>query len=899
MDSYDFKTIEQKWQKKWDEEKTFAWNPDKPGEKMYSLVMFPYPSGALHMGHILNYTLSDSIVRYNLSRGKNVFSPIGWDAFGLPAENAAIKAGTPPKKFTTDNIDKMRTQMKRAGWAYDWSTEVATCHPGYYKWTQWLFLQFFKRGLAYKKMSAVNWCPRDMTVLANEQVQDDKCERCGATVEKKDLNQWFFKMSAFAQRLLDGHKTLESQWPEKVIKMQKEWIGRSEGARLDFRLESTNDIVSVFTTRPDTVYGVTFMSLAPEHPIIEKLLVNNPREKEIRQAIHKMRCQSNIERTSESSEKEGIFTGHYLINPFNGHRVELWIANYALMEYGTGAVMAVPAHDQRDFLFAKKYNLKIDIVIQPKDQTLDPATMTKAYDEDGYLVNSAQFDGKQNRQAMHDIVSYAKEQGFGDFTVHYRLKDWLLSRQRYWGTPIPIINCEDCGLVPVPEDQLPVLLPENVEFLPTGASPLQRCESWINVPCPKCGKMAKRETDTIDTFIDSSWYFLRYTSARDEEHAFNPERVKQLLPVDLYIGGSEHANMHLIYARFFTMVLHDLGYLDFTEPFPHLFCQGLICKTAHYCPEHSWTPDSEIDFVCPNCQSVSPAYIDLKSENVEVVDASGRKRTEKVNRLYCKLCQSEIKAYHKNCGQEIRSEMAKMSKTKKNGVSPDQLFEKYGADTLRVGILRLGPVDQELVYSESVMTGEFKFLQRIFNTVNDHIEELKNVTRFSGNASSLTKEEKDLRRRVHSTLQDTERAFQKDFSFNTLLARLHELLRDIIRAEKISAPVLREAIDVLLFSLAPFAPHLTEELWQALGNEQTILHSEWPTFDSHALQLDEVTIVVQVNSKIKDRMSISVDLSEDEIKEKALALDRVKSFIGDKPIKKVLVVPNKLINLIV
>ena len=353
MDSYDFKTIEQKWQKKWDDEKTFAWNPDKPGEKMYSLVMFPYPSGALHMGHILNYTLSDSIVRYNLSRGKNVFSPIGWDAFGLPAENAAIKAGTPPKKFTTDNIDKMREQMKRAGWAYDWSTEVATCHPGYYKWTQWLFLQFFKQGLAYKKMSAVNWCPRDMTVLANEQVQDDKCERCGATVEKKDLNQWFFKMSAFAQRLLDGHKTLESQWPEKVIKMQKEWIGRSEGARLDFRLESTNDIVSVFTTRPDTVYGVTFMSLAPEHPIIEKLLVNNPREKEIRQAIHKMRCQSNIERTSESSEKEGIFTGHYLINPFNGHKVELWIANYALMEYGTGAVMAVPAHDQLDFLFAK------------------------------------------------------------------------------------------------------------------------------------------------------------------------------------------------------------------------------------------------------------------------------------------------------------------------------------------------------------------------------------------------------------------------------------------------------------------------------------------------------------------------------------------------------------------
>jgi len=885
--------------KKWDEEKTFAWKQDKNREKMYILVMFPYPSGALHMGHILNYTLSDAIVRYNFSQGKNVFSPIGWDAFGLPAENAAIKAGTPPKKFTRDNIDKMREQMKRSGWAYDWSTEVATCHPKYYKWTQWLFLQFFKQGLAYKKLSAVNWCPHDKTVLANEQVQDDKCERCGATVEKKDLNQWFFKMSNFAQRLLDGHQLLENNWPEKVIKMQKEWIGRSEGARIDFRLENSEDIISVFTTRPDTVYGVTFMSLAPEHPIIEKLLVNNPREKEIRQAIQKMRCQSNIERTSENSEKEGIFTGHYLINPFNQSKVELWIANYALMEYGTGAVMAVPAHDQRDFLFAKKYGLDIKVVIQPEDTIIDPKTMTKAYEEDGVQVNSGQFDGIPNRTALSQIVQYAKEQGFGDFTIHYRLKDWLLSRQRYWGTPIPIIHCEDCGKVAVPDKDLPVTLPENVEFLPTGESPLKHCQEWIHVPCPQCGKMAQRETDTIDTFIDSSWYFLRYISSRNEDSAFDQELSKILLPVDLYIGGSEHANMHLIYARFFTMVLNDLGYLNFSEPFPRLFCQGLICKTAHWCPEHSWTSENDIDFICSNCQKIDPSYIDLKSEYVEVVDDAGRKKTEKVNKLYCKLCQNEIKAFHRNCGKEICSEMAKMSKTKKNGVSPDHLFEKYGADTLRVGILRLGPVDQELVYSESVMTGEFKFLQRLFNTVREHVDEWKNTTRYTPTKNPLNKDEKDLRRRTHATLQDTERAFQKDFSFNTLIARLHELLRDISRAENVSAPILREAVDVLLFSLAPFAPHLAEELWQMLGNDTPLLQSPWPTFDAKALILDEVTIVVQVNSKIKDRISIPVDLSDEEIKELALSCEKVKKTIGDKQIRKTLIVPQKLVNFII
>ncbi|RME04188.1 MAG: leucine--tRNA ligase, partial [Planctomycetota bacterium] len=693
---YNFKEIEKKWIEVWQEQKLFQWDPNRPG--VYCLTMYPYPSGTLHMGHVLNYTIGDVLVRYFLAQGKNVLSPMGWDSFGLPAENAAIKAKIPPKVFTKNNIERMREQIRRAGWGYDWSLELATSHPGYYRWTQWLFLQFYRKGLAFRKKAAVNWCPQCQTVLANEQVHQGSCERCGTEIEQKDLEQWFFRMSSYAQRLLDGHKKLKGKWPENVLKLQKDWIGRSEGARLDFRLEGSERKVSVFTTRPDTVYGVTFMSIAPEHPLVEELLEGNPRAEEIRRAIRKMRQQSKIERTSEESEKEGVFTGCYVINPFNGERVQLWVANYALMDYGTGAVMAVPAHDQRDFLFAKKYGIPLKVVIQPEGTELDVERMEEAYVGDGVMVNSPPFDGLGNREAMREITLYAKERGFGDFTVSYKLKDWLLSRQRYWGAPIPVIYCSACGIVPVPEEDLPVMLPEDVEFLPTGDSPLRRCEEWRRTSCPRCGGEAERETDTMDTFVDSSWYFLRYLSPRDEGRAFDRELLRRWMPVDLYIGGIEHATMHLVYARFFTMVLKDLGLVDVEEPFERLFCQGMICKTAYRCPEHIWVEEGEVDFICLRCGEVLADQVDLASQQ----------------RLLCKGCGGEVRGSHRGCGREVEAEMAKMSKTKRNGVSPDELFERYGADTVRVGIMRLGPVDQDLVFSESVMVGEHKFLQKVY-----------------------------------------------------------------------------------------------------------------------------------------------------------------------------------------
>ncbi|NUM35312.1 MAG: leucine--tRNA ligase [Candidatus Brocadiae bacterium] len=889
---YDFKQIEAKWQKKWDESNLFEWNKDKK-PNMYCLVMFPYPSGALHMGHVLNYTISDSVVRYHLSQGKSVLSPMGWDAFGLPAENAAIKAKTPPQEYTKKNIKKMREQIKRAGWGYDWSREVATCSPEYYKWTQWLFLQFFKNGLAYKKMAPVNWCPNDKTVLANEQVHDGNCERCGTPVEQKDLRQWFYAMSQYSQRLLDGHKKLEGRWPEKVLKMQKEWIGRSEGAKLDFKLENSEETVSVFTTRPDTVYGVTFMSLAPEHPLIEKLLPGNPKEEEIRAAVKKMRNQSAIERSSEESEKEGIFTGHYLINPFNQDRVQLWIANYALMDYGTGAVMAVPAHDQRDFLFAKKYGLPIKVVIQPEGETFVAQNMTKAYIQDGIQVNSAHFNGMPNTKAMNAITQYAKDQGFGDFTVKYRLKDWLLSRQRYWGAPIPIIYCEKCGMVPVPEKDLPVLLPENVEFLPGGESPLERCKSWKSVPCPVCGNPAERESDTMDTFVDSSWYFLRYLSPKEENRAFDPDLAKEWLPVHLYIGGSEHSNMHLIYARFFTMVLKDLGYLEFDEPFQNLFCQGMVCRAAYWCPEHLWVSEKELDFQCEKCGTVVGTQTDISTEKIEIQGA----KAKKVTVIVCKSCNGKVHAYHRECGKEVKAEMAKMSKTKKNGVSPDELFERYGADTLRVGILRLGQLDQELVYSDNALVGEHKFLQKIYRTVMQLKERLSSVSRFDGKKET-TREEKDLRRKAHQCLQAAHDAFAKDFPFNTLIARLHELLRDLNKAESVSPEIQKEAVDALLFILSPFAPHLSEELWEQIGGKNFIHFSPWPSVDQEALKLDEIEIVIQINGKIKSRLMVAADMESGQLQEYCLKNEKVLELLAGKTPKKIVAVPNKLVNII-
>ncbi|HUW33993.1 MAG TPA: leucine--tRNA ligase, partial [Planctomycetota bacterium] len=678
MPEYNFREIETKWQRVWDQQQRFkaVLRAGKP--KCYVLCMYPYPSGALHMGHVINYTIGDVIVRYRMMKGFNVLSPMGWDSFGLPAENAAIKGGMHPEESTNGNIAKMRAQMHRAGWAYDWSREIATSHPGYYKWTQWLFLQFYKAGQAFKKRAGVNWCPKDNTVLANEQVQDGRCERCGTVVKQRDLEQWFFKMSSDAERLLRNHEQLKG-WPERVLKMQAEWIGRSEGARIDFTITETGDPLPVFTTRPDTVYGVTFMSIAPEHPLVDKLMKGHPREQEVMSAVREMQRGGTAERERVDMEKIGIATGFHVTNPLNGDEVPLYVANFALMTYGTGAVMSVPAHDQRDFEFARKYGLPIKIVIQPPDGTLD-GKLAHAYEGDGVQMNSGPFNGLPNREAMTKIVRHLEKNGWGQGTVNYRLRDWLLSRQRYWGAPIPIVYCKTCGEMPVPEKDLPVLLPRNVEFKPTGESPLARCPEFVNTTCPQCGGPARRETDTMDTFVDSSWYFLRYLSPRDDRKALDPEAIRSWMPVDQYIGGIEHATMHLIYCRYFTHVLHDLGLVPLEEPIANLFCQGMVCKEAFYCEEDKWLREDEV--------------------------AEGR----------CK-----------KCGKPVHAEVAKMSKSRLNVVSPDDIMHRLGADTLRLYILSDTPPERDQLWNDEGLMGAHRFLNRLWSTVQDNLPVIRSA----------------------------------------------------------------------------------------------------------------------------------------------------------------------------
>ena len=858
--SYDFAAIERRWQETWAKLRLFAAREE--GEPFYCLMMYPYPSGRLHMGHIINYSIGDAIVRYHLMKGKNVLTPMGWDAFGLPAENYAIRTGTPPAVSTRTCIDQMRQQMIRAGFGYDWSLEIATCHPGYYKWTQWLFLKLFEKGLAFRKLAPVNWCGSCQTVLANEQVHDGKCERCDTSVEQKDLEQWFFRMSAYAQKLLDGHKRLEGKWPDKVLKMQKEWIGRSEGSRLDFEIVAPGSsqhgkTLSVFTTRPDTTYGVTFMSLAPEHPLIQDLVRGTSLEKSVIEACCRMRNQDAILRTSEESEKEGIWTGRHVRNPFDGTLAQLWVANYALMEYGSGAVMAVPAHDQRDFLFAKKYGLPIKVVIQPEGSSLDHRTMEAAHIGEGVQVASGPFDGIATRaEAIRRMTEHAGQKGFGDFTVNYRLKDWLLSRQRYWGAPIPIIYCADCGTVAVPYEDLPVLLPENVEFLPTGESPLTRCEAFVATKCPKCGRPARRETDTMDTFVDSSWYFLRYPSPRNDREPFEREAVSRWLPVHQYVGGSEHSNMHLIYSRFFTKVLHEMGMLPFDEPFERLFCQGMVCNMAQRCEEHKWLAADE------------------------------------VNGGTCV-----------HCGRPIQKEMAKMSKTKKNGVSPDELFERYGADTTHVAILFLGPPDSDIEYEERGVQGVHRFLRRLWDTVAERAEATRGLASLP-RGQSVPGRWRVVRRKCHEILKRTTDAFEThSFGFNTCISGGMEILNELRDAgapeDDLSRAVCREVLDLTVQMLSPFAPHICEEMWRILGHEDpTIFRVPWPSVDLSALAMEEVEIAVQVNGKVRGRATVPKGTSDGEALRIARGIGTVQAALEGKEVVRSVWVPDKLLNIV-
>lgn len=819
---YDFKEIESGWQRIWADNELYKVREDaKDRPKYYALEMFPYPSGNLHMGHVRNYSIGDVVARVKTMQGYNVLHPMGWDAFGLPAENAAIKHGVHPSKWTLSNIDNMRRQLAQLGLSYDWDREVTTCLPDYYKWTEWLFLQFYKKGLAYKKKSAVNWCPDCATVLANEQVVNGACERCGTEVIKKDLEQWFLKITDYAERLLKDIELLKG-WPDKVKTMQENWIGRSEGAEVNFVVEGTGDVITVYTTRPDTIYGVTFMVLAPEHPLVEKLTEGTDYAADVKAFVRKMQTMNEIDRTSTDTEKEGIFIGRSVINPMTGKSIPLFIANYVLMDYGTGAVMGVPAHDQRDFDFAKKYGLDIRLVIVPEGITEKYSNLTQAYDAEGFMVNSGPFDGLPNEDAMAKIIKYMEERGIGQGQVNFRLRDWLISRQRYWGAPIPIVYCEKCGTVPVPEKDLPVMLPTDVEFKPTGQSPLAECPSFVNTTCPECGGPAKRESDTMDTFICSSWYFLRYCSPHSADAAFTRESVDYWMPVEQYIGGVEHAILHLLYSRFFTKVLYDMDLVGFEEPFTNLLTQGMVLKDG-----------------------------------------------------------------------------TKMSKSKGNVVSPEEIIEKYGADTARLFILFAAPPERDLEWSDQGVEGAFRFLNRVWRLVAAYIDGLNE----SGRVEVMSAADKEIRRVTHFTIKKVTEDINLRFNFNTAISAIMELVNALYlyrdKNPERSSAVEAEAINTLIVLLAPFAPHISEELWQAVGYQDSVHRQPWPKYDEAALVQDEIEIVVQLNGKVKDRLMAPADMDREAMEKFAMEQDKIRALIEGKTIVKVVGVPKKLVNIVV
>ena len=848
MEKYIPREIETKWQDIWENKKLFKAKRDSSKAKRYILSMFPYPSGTLHMGHVMNYTIGDVIVRYSIMQGFSVFSPIGWDSFGLPAENAAIREGVPPSEYTKANIAKMTEQMRRAGWGFDWEREVATSSIEYYRWTQWLFLQFYKKGVVERKQASVNWCPNCKTVLANEQVHNGCCERCDSLVEQKDLEQWFFCMGRYAEKLLENHKKIK-EWPERVIKMQQEWIGKSEGSLVEFKLDGDDIGMPIFTTRPDTLYGVTFMSIAPQHPVIEELVKDQPNRDEIMKEVKRLRAQGTSELEMLEREKEGIFTGRYIINPVNGNKVPLWVANFVLMSYGTGIIMAVPAHDQRDFEFAKKYVIPIEVVIQPENEKLDAETMTCAYIDEGVMVDSGEFTGRKNFEAIPDINDWLERKGFGRNAVNYRLRDWLISRQRYWGVPIPMIYCEKCGIVPVPDDQLPVKLPENIEFRPSGESPLASCEEFINTACPQCGGNAKRESDTMDTFVDSSWYYLRYVSPKFKKGPFEKEDVKHWCPVDIYIGGVEHATMHLIYVRFFAYVLNELGLIDFEEPAKKLFCQGMVNRVAYYCDKDKWVSEGDVkDGVCALCNG------------------------------------------------PVTSEITKMSKTKLNVVSPEEIIDRFGADTVRMYILADNPPDKDQVWSEEGVLGVNRFLNRLWDTFS---ELTKKIPGKGEEVKEQNITDKKIRFIAHNALKKCRYAYEESWQFNTSIARIMELLNAIRReSNSISGSVLREAMEILIKLVAPISPHIAEELWERIGYKESIFDTPMPTADESALDQDTITIVVQINGKLRGNFEAVPDLAKEEMEKAALDLDKVKRHIEGKTVRKVVVVPNKLVNIV-
>lgn len=826
---YDPQAIETKWQRIWDENNAFHTDHHAEGPKYYVLEMFPYPSGDIHMGHVRNYSIGDVVARFKRMQGCNVLHPMGWDAFGLPAENAAIKNNIHPAKWTYANIDSMRAPLKRLGYSYDWDRELATCDKEYYRWEQLFFIKFLEKGLIYRKKAPQNWCPTCNTVLANEQVVDGICWRCDSTVVQKDLTQWFVRITDYAEELLADLETLKGGWPDRVISMQENWIGKSVGAEITFGIDGMDEDITVFTTRPDTVFGTTFMSLAPEHPLVQKLIAGTEQEAEVTAFVERIRNMDRIERTAETLEKEGVFTGAYCINPLSGKKMPIFVANFVLVDYGTGAVMAVPAHDQRDFEFAKKYQLDIVQVIQPEGkEDLDPATMEEAYSGPGVMVNSGDFNGLPNEEGKEKIADWLQTNNCGSRSINYRLRDWNISRQRFWGTPIPVIYCDTCGVVAEKEENLPVELPLDIHPHADGRSPLPDTPAFYECTCHKCGGKARRETDTMDTFVESSWYFARYTDAKKADAPFDTEAVNYWAPVDQYIGGVEHAILHLLYARFFTKALRDCGYWSFNEPFANLLTQGMVLMDG-----------------------------------------------------------------------------AKMSKSKGNIVEPNDMIAKYGADTVRLFCLFAAPPERDFAWSDSGIEGCHRFINRVWRLVEELLPHIQAAEPASATAAQCTLAvAKELRHKEHATIKKAGDDIHQRFQFNTAIAAAMELVnalylaKDELVQHEDGRVVLSSAISSLLAILAPMTPHLTEELWQLTGHSGLLVNQPWPVYAEEALVKDVVTVVAQVNGKVRSRMDVPADASKEELEQLALAEENVAKFIEGKTIRKVIVVPGKLINVV-
>jgi leucyl-tRNA synthetase len=859
---YHAKAIEEKWQRIWEESKTFQVSEDPAKRKYYVLEMFPYPSGRIHMGHVRNYSIGDVIARYKRMRGYNVLHPMGWDAFGLPAENAAIERGIHPELWTQENILYMKTQLKRMGLSYDWQRELATCAPDYYRWNQWIFLQFYKRGLAYKKSSSVNWCPSCQTVLANEQVIDGGCWRCESAVIQKELEQWFFRITDYAEELLQDLERLGG-WPEKVITMQRNWIGKSVGAEILFPLIAQEGALKVFTTRQDTVYGATFVSIAVEHTLALELSKGTGQENIVKGFVERVKQVSQANRGAEEGEKEGVFSGAYCRNPFTEEEIPIYLANFVLMEYGTGAVMAVPAHDQRDFEFARKYGLPIRVVIQPLNRTLTASELTEAYVDEGVMAQSGSFSGVASNDGKEKVAAYLEEKGWGKKSIRYRLRDWGVSRQRYWGTPIPIIYCDKCGVVPVPEDQLPVSLPKDVPLTGKGGSPLLESQSFIGVQCPKCGGGARRETDTMDTFVDSSWYFLRYASAQYPSAPFDPAKAGYWMPVDQYIGGVEHAVLHLLYARFFTKALRDIGLGPVDEPFKNLLTQGMVSKETYRCAEHGWLFPGD-------------------------------------------LIGSEKEGWRcPQCGRPAeKGRVEKMSKSKKNIVDPEDLITRYGADTARLFTLFAAPPEKDLEWSDQGVEGAYRFLTRLWRFVGQHRE------RLAGLKSNLLQEElspdlRELRRVIHKTIKKVTDDIEARFHFNTAIAAIMELFNGLTAAAhdertwKQGGSLIKEGLETVIALLSPFVPHVASELWERLGRRDRLDEIPWPTYSEAALEEERLLIVVQVNGRVRGKITVSADVEQEQIESEALHDQKVRSFLDGKKVRKVVYVPRRLVNIVV